>query len=76
MMYSTREEQGHLLQEVLKATDTDADEEKLPGEGGPSTSGFKRVAGSMSSMSGADDSVYLEYKKSTTKHPLFKKFRG
>lgn len=76
MMYSTREEQGHLLQEVLKATDTDADEEKLPGESGPSTSGFRRVAGSMSSMSGADDSVYLEYKKSTTKHPLFKKFRG
>lgn len=75
MMYSTREEQGQLLQEVLKATDTDADEEKLPGEGGPSVSGFKRVVGSMSSMSGADDAVYLEYKK-PTKHPLFKKFRG
>ncbi|XKL60974.1 hypothetical protein PGB90_008031 [Kerria lacca] len=75
MMYTTREEQGHLLQEVLKATDTDADEEKLPGDSGASTSSFKRIAGSMSSMSGADDSVYLEYKK-PTKHPLFKKFRG
>lgn len=75
MMYSTREEQGQLLQEVLKATDTDADEERLPGEGGSSSSGFKRVAGSMSSMSGADDSVYLEYKKPTIKHPLFKRFR-
>lgn len=76
MMYSTREEQGQLLQEVLKATDTDADEERLPGEsGGPSGSGIRRVVGSMSSMSGADDSIYLEFKK-PTKHPLFKKFRG
>lgn len=76
MMYSTREEQGMLLQEVLKATDTDGDEEKLPGEAGSGTSSVKRVAGSMSSMSGADDAVYLEYKKPTIKHPLFKRFRG
>lgn len=75
MLLGTREEQGQLLQEVLRATDTDADEEKLPGESGPSTSGFKRVVGSMSSMSGGDDAVYLEYRK-PTKHPLFKRFRG
>jgi len=33
----------------------------------------------MSSISGADDTVYLEYKKTSSsgiKHPLFKKFRG
>jgi hypothetical protein len=33
MMYKTRDEQGQLLQQVLSANDTDADEEKIPGEG-------------------------------------------
>lgn len=32
MMYKTREEQGQLLQQVLSASDMDADEERLPGE--------------------------------------------
>ena len=32
-MYKTREEQGQLLQQVLSASDTDADEERIPGEG-------------------------------------------
>lgn len=32
-MYATREEQGHLLQQVLSASDMDADEERIPGEG-------------------------------------------
>ena len=39
-----------------------------------------RKAGNMASLSGADDAVYYEYKKSAAsstanKHPLFKKFR-
>lgn len=39
-----------------------------------------RKAGNMTSMSGADDAVYYEYKKAPSsstanKHPLFKKFR-
>lgn len=39
-----------------------------------------RKAGTMISMSGADDAVYYEYKKApgsstANKHPLFKKFR-
>lgn len=39
-----------------------------------------RKAGNMTSMSGADDAVYYEYKKAASsstanKHPLFKKFR-
>ena len=33
MMYKTREEQGQLLQQVLSASDVDADEERIPGEG-------------------------------------------
>lgn len=32
-MYASREEQGQLLQQVLTASDTDADEERIPGEG-------------------------------------------
>lgn len=32
-MYTSREEQGHLLQQVLSASDMDADEERIPGEG-------------------------------------------
>jgi len=32
-MYTSREEQGQLLQQVLTASDTDADEERIPGEG-------------------------------------------
>nr|XP_012154391.1 PREDICTED: DNA excision repair protein haywire isoform X2 [Megachile rotundata] len=72
LMYTSREEQGHLLQQVLSASDMDADEERIPGEG---PRPIIRKAGNMTSMSGADDAVYSEYKKAN-KHPLFKKFRA
>ncbi|EFN80971.1 TFIIH basal transcription factor complex helicase XPB subunit [Harpegnathos saltator] len=77
LMYANREEQGQLLQQVLTASDTDADEEKIPGEG---PRPIVRKTGTMASMSGADDAIYYEYKKAPSsstanKHPLFKKFR-
>ncbi|XP_035723520.1 general transcription and DNA repair factor IIH helicase subunit XPB-like [Vespa mandarinia] len=77
LMYSVREEQGQLLQQVLTASDMDADEERIPGEGVRSVT---MKAGNMTSLSGADDAVYYEYKKAPSsstanKHPLFKKFR-
>ncbi|XP_067649360.1 general transcription and DNA repair factor IIH helicase/translocase subunit XPB-like [Haliotis asinina] len=80
LAYNTKEEQMSLLQKVLAATDQDAEEEGGPDGGRP---GVFRKAGSMSSMSGADDSVYMEYKrgsgsgsmKSAALHPLFKRFR-
>lgn len=77
MFYKTRDEQGQLLQQVLAANDTDAEEERIPGEGGKPGFTAHRRTGNISSLSGADDAVYLEYKKpsSTVKHPLFKKFR-
>lgn len=56
----------------------DADEERIPGEGGSSAKGVRRVAGNIGSLSGADDAVYMEYRTrpaSNVKHPLFKKFR-
>ncbi|KAK2578754.1 hypothetical protein KPH14_012280 [Odynerus spinipes] len=77
LMYNAREEQGQLLQQVLAASDMDADEERIPGEGPRSVA---MRAGNMTSLSGADDAVYYEYKKAASsstanKHPLFKKFR-
>lgn len=65
--------------QVLAASDIDCEDERIPGEGGgprAGASGNRRV-GHMGSISGADDAVYYEYKKSSSqnKHPLFKKFR-
>ncbi len=79
LLYKTREEQGHLLQQVLAASDIDCEDEKVPGEGGfvrPGGSG--RRVGGISSMSGGDDAVYYEFKRKNAHnvHPLFKKFRG
>ncbi|KAI5710869.1 hypothetical protein M8J75_012099 [Diaphorina citri] len=76
MHYSTRDEQGQLLQQVLAASETDADEERVAGEVGGVSGGFKRSGGTMASLSGADDAVYHESRFSNVKHPLFKKFRG
>uniref|UniRef100_A0A7N8WYH1 General transcription and DNA repair factor IIH helicase/translocase subunit XPB n=1 Tax=Mastacembelus armatus TaxID=205130 RepID=A0A7N8WYH1_9TELE len=82
LMFSTREEQQQLLQKVLAASDLDAEEEVVIGEVGARLQ-FSRRAGTMSSMSGADDTVYMEYQSRSNKasaaskniHPLFKRFR-
>ncbi|KAF6113676.1 ERCC excision repair 3, TFIIH core complex helicase subunit [Phyllostomus discolor] len=81
LAFSTKEEQQQLLQKVLAATDLDAEEEVVAGESGFRSSQVSRRFGTMSSMSGADDTVYMEYhsarSKASTKHvhPLFKRFR-
>jgi len=81
LFYKTKEEQGQLLQQILAANDYEGEEEKLPGEFRAGSSGaFGRKKASLASISGADDSVYREYKKNASsltqfKHPLFKKFR-
>ncbi|MBN3312552.1 ERCC3 helicase, partial [Atractosteus spatula] len=81
LMFSAREEQHQLLQKVLAASDLDAEEEVVQGEMGGRIQ-FSRRTGTMSSMSGADDAVYMEYQASRSKssmmknvHPLFKRFR-
>ncbi|XP_076871778.1 general transcription and DNA repair factor IIH helicase/translocase subunit XPB isoform X2 [Brachyhypopomus gauderio] len=82
LMFSSREEQQNLLQKVLAASDLDAEEEVVIGEMGGRPQ-FSRRAGTMSSMSGADDAVYMEYQSSRGSksiaskniHPLFKRFR-
>ncbi|XP_040083746.1 general transcription and DNA repair factor IIH helicase subunit XPB [Oryx dammah] len=81
LAFSTKEEQQQLLQKVLAATDLDAEEEVVAGEFGSKSSQVSRRFGTMSSMSGADDTVYMEYHSSRSKtstkhvHPLFKRFR-
>ncbi|KAM9085347.1 general transcription and DNA repair factor IIH helicase subunit XPB [Balaenoptera ricei] len=81
LAFSTKEEQQQLLQKVLAATDLDAEEEVVAGEFGSRSSQVSRRFGTMSSMSGADDTVYMEYHSSRSKasnkhvHPLFKRFR-
>lgn len=77
LFYKTREEQGHLLQQVLQASDIDCEDERLPGEGGSTNRAGGKRTGGLSSMSGGDDAVYYERRKSNHNvHPLFKKFRG
>ncbi|XP_039755956.1 general transcription and DNA repair factor IIH helicase subunit XPB [Pararge aegeria] len=74
MFYGTREEQGMLLQQVLAASETDCEEEREGAVGGPGGTA-RRAGGSLASLAGADDALYLEHRRSYNKHPLFKKFR-
>ena len=75
LLYKNHDERVLILQQVMAATDADADEEMIAGIPGTS-GGTKRRAGNMASMSGADDNLYTEFKKSKhlLRHPLFKKF--
>lgn len=80
LLYGTKEEQAQVLQKVIAASDHDAEEEKIVGEGFQGKAMVGRKVGSMSSMSGADDAVYMEYQSKSKSqkqhlHPLFKKFR-
>lgn len=60
--------------QVLAASETECEEEREGGVGGP---GVTRRAGGLGSLAGADDALYLEHRRSANaqKHPLFKKFR-
>uniref|UniRef100_H3B4J9 General transcription and DNA repair factor IIH helicase/translocase subunit XPB n=1 Tax=Latimeria chalumnae TaxID=7897 RepID=H3B4J9_LATCH len=83
LAFCTKDEQQQLLQKVLAASDLDAEEEMVPGEfGSKSSTQLTRRFGTMSSMSGADDTAYMEYQMPRSKaasnkhvHPLFKRFR-
>ncbi|KFM57356.1 DNA excision repair protein haywire, partial [Stegodyphus mimosarum] len=62
LAYKTKDEQTQLLQQVLAANDADAEDEKIPSEFSGGKTQVSRRVGSMSSLSGADDAVYMEYK--------------
>lgn len=91
LYYSKVEDQQQLLQMVLAANETDADEEDTPinvkssSQLPSSSSQITRKQTQMSSLSGGDQGVLLEYQRSGAKqadkkekdklrHPLFKKF--
>jgi len=86
LFYSTKEEQRQLLERVLLQTDRgeDKDEETI-GQMVPSTTSIDRRVGTMNSLSGADQTTYMEVKKKSTtngtarsnkpKHELFRKYR-
>lgn len=85
LMYKTKDDLHQLLQQVMQANDTDAEEERIaaePGfEGGVSQASKqgntvfgKRVA--MTSYTSADNNTYLEYKqKPKVRHELFRRYR-
>ncbi|VFV47501.1 tfiih basal transcription factor, partial [Lynx pardinus] len=61
LAFSMREKQQQLLQKVLAATDLDAEEEVVAGEFGSKSSQVSRHFGTMSSVSGTDHPMYMEY---------------
>ncbi|KAM7536725.1 hypothetical protein Aperf_G00000085905 [Anoplocephala perfoliata] len=86
---NTKAEQAELLQRVLASKDEDAMEEVLPVDPdaldfaarGQKKSNIVRRPGQMSSLSGADDAIYMDTSaaarrlKVKDRHPLFKLFR-
>jgi len=76
LLYSTRETQVTLLQQTLAANDADVEEEGVGTLNAAGGSAGVRRKGNMASMSGGDESVYLEKKGGRQEtHPLFKRFR-
>ncbi|CAF0714328.1 unnamed protein product [Brachionus calyciflorus] len=80
LFYSKKEEQQELLQKVLMANESEADEEDIPSNV-RSTAGSQvfRSQGTLSSLSGGDEGLYAEVRrgqssKEKNRHPLFKRF--
>lgn len=90
LSYATKQEQRDLLQQVLTASDADAEEEEVKEEGfaAPASvkteSKFVRREGSMSALSGAhattssggDKQPKKDKNAQKERHPLFRKFRS
>ena len=79
LFYSKKEQQHELLKTVLQANESAADEEDMPSnlKSGGSSSQVYRTTGTLSSLSGGDEGLYMEVSrgsKDKAKHPLFKKF--
>ncbi len=86
LFFSTKDEQRQLLGQVLSATDRGDDkEEESLGQMTSSNTSIERRAGTMTSLSGADETTYIEIKKKPStngsggnkipKHELFRKYR-
>ncbi|CAF3209732.1 unnamed protein product [Rotaria socialis] len=86
LFFSTRDEQRQLLERVLQATDRGEDkDEESTGQVAVSSTSVDRRVGTMNSLSGADETTYMEIKKKPAghgsarfakpKHELFRKYR-
>jgi DNA excision repair protein ERCC-3 len=82
LYYSKKEEQHELLQKVLSANESAADEEESGGVTNFKTAGASQISrtggGTMSSLSGGDEGLYMDVRRNQANkdkhHPLFKKF--
>jgi len=85
LYFSTKDEQRQLLEKVLLATDRNDDKEEQS-IASSTTSTVERRTGTMNSLSGADETTYMEVKKrpntinggnrsNKPTHALFKKYR-
>ncbi|CAF1649098.1 unnamed protein product [Adineta ricciae] len=88
LFFSTKEEQRQLLERILLSTDRGEDkEEESIGQVGPSSTSVDRRVGTMNSLSGADQTTYMEVKQvkkpmankssrsNKPQHELFRKYR-
>jgi len=85
LSYPTKHDQLELLQQVLAASDADAEEEEGKGDedfaaGGRQDGKLVRKRGDMGSLSGAHNLVYAQVDKkklfpSGERHPLFRRFK-
>ncbi len=81
LFYSKKEEQQELMRKVLAANESEADEEDAQSQTGLKTAGSSQILrsqGTLSSLSGADEGLYMELQRHRNKdkirHPLFKKY--
>ena len=84
LYYGRRDEQHELLQKVLQANESAADEEGTASGGNlglrqSGSSSVFRTHGNLGTLSGADEGLYMEIQRSKankdkSRHPLFKRF--
>jgi DNA excision repair protein ERCC-3 len=81
LFYSKKEEQQELMRKVLADKESEADEEDAQSQTSLKTVGSSqmlRSQGTLSSLSGADEGLYMELQRHRNKdkirHPLFKKY--
>jgi len=77
LAFSTLDAQMQLLQQVISASDADAEEEEIKEELGEK---FMRKESSMANLSGAHAVSYAQkgkvrFSSTAERHPLFKRFR-
>jgi DNA excision repair protein ERCC-3 len=86
LFYASREDQRTLLAQILLTQDQDEEKIEDSSRSNASTNNVERRVGTMKSLSGADETTYVEMKKKSTggghgksskpQHELFRKYRS